>query len=128
MKLQANGVRTAIMQALMHTQGVLACLWQQGLELGAAPVDNGIVIVLRAKENYQGHLEFDIPRYRLYMGFQKDWPRMNTIPEWFTVEPEGSYNITMDDGTKIYTGAQLHNGLAINLEPNKTRILKIVTR
>jgi len=62
------------------------------------------------------------------MGFQKDWPRMNTIPEWFTVEPEGSYNITMDDGTKIYTGAQLHNGLAINLEPNKTRILKIVTR
>jgi len=128
MKLQANGVRTTVMQALMHTQGVLARPWQQALELGAAPVANGVVIAVRTKEGYEGLLEFDIPRHRLYMGFQKDWPRMNTVPEWFTVEPQESYAVTMDGVTNTYTGAQLHNGLAVELEANQTLILTIATR
>ena len=25
------------------------------------------------------------------MGFAQDWPRMNTLPEWFTVEPTKLY-------------------------------------
>ncbi|MFP6616187.1 MAG: hypothetical protein VCB26_07265 [Candidatus Hydrogenedentota bacterium] len=119
MKLQANGVRTTIMQALMYTQGLIARPWVQGLELGAAPTsDGGVAIILKSKTDYQGKLEFDIPRHRLYMGFKKDWPRMNTLPEWFVVEPEESYIVQdIHAGTeRKYTGRQLHQGLALNLE------------
>ncbi|MDZ7721250.1 MAG: hypothetical protein U5R06_00115 [candidate division KSB1 bacterium] len=95
MKLQSNAVRTVIMHALMHTQGVLARPWETGIQLGAAPYQDGIVIVLQAQTPWQGILEFDRPRHRLYMGFHKDWPRMNTLPEWYTVEPERNYSVTI---------------------------------
>ena len=121
MKLQANGVRTMLIHSLMHTQGVIARPWRQGLELGAAPDGEGIVIAMRAKEDYRGMLEFDLPRHRVYMGFAKDWPRMNTLPEWFTVEPEGAYTVRYGDKPpRTYTGRQLHAGLEVSVEAGKT--------
>ncbi|MFP4500911.1 MAG: hypothetical protein ACLFTT_07925 [Candidatus Hydrogenedentota bacterium] len=122
MKLQANGVRTVIMHALMHTRGTIARPWQPGLELGAADQGEGIVLVLRTKEDYRGVLEFDLPRHRVYMGFTKDWPRMNTLPEWFTVEPEGVYTVTRgDESPRTYTGWQLHTGLEVSLKAGEER-------
>nr|HPJ99349.1 hypothetical protein [Candidatus Hydrogenedentota bacterium] len=127
MKLQSNGVRTVLMHSLMHTRGVIARPWQQGLELGAAPRGEGLSLVVRSGEAYRGVLEFDLPRYRVYLGFQKDWPRMNTLPEWFTVEPERNYTVTwVDTGARaIYTGRQLHCGLAIAVEAGETLRLTV---
>jgi hypothetical protein len=117
MKLQSNGVRTAIMHALMHTRGVVARPWQQGLTLGASQTEDGLAIVVKPDSEYKGKLVFDIPRHRLYMGFKHDWPRMNTLPEWFTVEPDKTYVVRdMASGSqKTYTGAQLHEGLPVEL-------------
>lgn len=116
MKLQANGVRTVLMHSLMHTQGVIARPWQQGLQVGAAPQDSGIVLALRAEKEYRGVLEFDLPRHRVYMGFSEDWPRMNTLPEWFTVEPEESYAVRRgDEPPRTHTGRQLHAGLEVSV-------------
>ena len=91
MKLQSNGVRTAIMHALMHTRGLIARPWQQDLKLGASQTTDGVAVVMKAESEWSGKLVFDIPRHRIYMGFQHDWPRMNTMPEWFTVEPDREY-------------------------------------
>ena len=116
MKLQANGVRTVLIHSLMHTRGVIARPWQQGLQLGAAPKDGGIVIALHSEEAYEGVLEFDLPRHRVYMGFANDWPRMNTLPEWFTVEPECAYTVTRGaEPPRTYTGRQLHAGLEVSV-------------
>ena len=127
MKLQANGVRTTLIHALMHTRGVLARPWRQGLELGAVMQDDGVAVVVRAKEDYTGHLEFDLPRHRVYMGFQKDWPRMNTLPEWFTVEPDQKYTVSVvgSEESQVYTGRQLHNGLAIDVKGGETLRLTV---
>jgi len=127
MKLQANGVRTVLIHSLMHTRGIIARPWKQGMELGAAPQNDGVAVVLRAKEDYEGVLEFDLPRHRVYMGFEKDWPRMNTIPEWFTVEPEGLYSV-QTAGSEIaltYTGRQLHGGLAVKIPAGETLKLEV---
>ncbi len=122
MKLQANGVRTVILHALMHTQGLVARPWKQGLKLGAAPYQDGVAIVMQAEnETWDGILEFDIPRHKLYMGFEKDWPRMNTIPEWFTVNPEETYTVKMgEEKSATYTGAQLHRGLQVSIPEGKS--------
>ena len=118
MKLQANGVRTVIMHALMHTQGLIARPWRKDLTLGASPTDDGglaVVMTATGKEPWQGVLEFDIPRHTEFMGFQKDWPRMNTLPEWFTVAPEASYTISDAGGETIHTGRQLRTGLQVRV-------------
>jgi len=122
MKLQSNGVRTAIMHALMHTRGTIARPWQQGLKLGAIDTDGGIEILLKSDKPYKGRLVFDIPRHRLFMGFKRDWPRMNTLPEWFTVEPDEEHRYVVggvDAGdTRVHTGQALAAGLPVELEPN----------
>lgn len=126
MKLQANGVRTVLMHSMMHTRGVIARPWQPGLELGAAPRDNGIVLVLRAKEDYRGTLEFDLPRHSVYMGFAKDWPRMNTLPEWFTVAPENGYAVRANgEPPRTYTGRQLHAGLEVSVKAGEALLIEV---
>ncbi|MCF7974620.1 MAG: hypothetical protein K9N55_12445 [Phycisphaerae bacterium] len=117
MKLQSNGVRTAIMHALMHTRGVIARPWQQGLTLGASQTRDGLTIVFKSDRAYKGKLVFDIPRHRTYMGFKYDWPRMNTLPEWFTVESDTLYTVkNMTTGSdRTWTGKQLHQGLPVEL-------------
>ncbi len=115
MKLESNGVRTVIMHALMHTRGLIARPWRRDLHLGAAPSGNGLAIVMEAEKGWSGRLIFDIPRHRVYMGFQYDWPRMNTLPEWFTVELEGEYTVRDmgSDGEIEHTGRELHAGLPV---------------
>jgi len=93
---------------------------QKTLKLGAAPYgDDMLILVIRSDKHkpWSGKLCFDIPRHREYMGFAKDWPRMNTLPEWFTVEAERQYTIwDLDSGEKTTrTGKELNAGLNMDL-------------
>jgi hypothetical protein len=120
MKLEANGVRTVIMHALMHTRGLIARPWRDDLKLGAAQVGDALAIVVEAEKPWEGKLVFDIPRYRQYMGFSKDWPRINTLPEWFTVDLKAQYtvrNVSADSSIRR-TGEELHAGLAVEVPAN----------
>jgi hypothetical protein len=120
MKLESNGVRTVIMHALMHTRGLIARPWRSDLKLGAAQTDGGLAIVLKAEKPWKGKLIFDIPRHRQYMGFSKDWPRMNTLPEWFTVESKAKYTVNnISTGSSMKrTGKKLHAGLPVKIPAN----------
>ena len=73
---------------------------------------------------------FDIPRHREFIGFQKDWPRMNTVPEWFTVEPDEAHQYTIENAdtgeTEVYTGKSLRDGLPVRLDAGKS--LRIIVK
>ncbi len=127
MKLQANGVRTTIMHAMMHTQGLIARPWDIGMELGASATSNSLIVTIKASGNYSGKIIFDIPRHKHFMGFEKDWPRMNTLPEWFTVGLDRTYRITnvRTRKTLTRTGKQLHDGLELNLEAGERATLRV---
>ena len=127
MKLQANGVRTTLIHALMHTRGLIARPWRKDMTLGASETEDGLNIVMKAVEDWSGRLVFDIPRHREYMGFKRDWPRMNTMPEWFTVEFNKKYTVkNVANGTeKTYTGKQLHEGLPVELVAAEEKLLRI---
>lgn len=129
MKLQSNGVRTSIIHALMHTRGTIARPWRQDLTLGASETKDGLAVVMKAGKDWSGKLVFDQPRHRLSIGFKHDWPRMNTLPEWFTVEPESEY-IVRNIATGLETtrtGDQLHEGLPVTLAAGEERVLLVTT-
>ena len=77
---------------------------------------------------YEGKLVFDIPRHRHDLGFKQDWPRMNTLPEWFTVEPDDTrytvHNVT-DNTSQTVTGAELQKGLSVKVASDKPLRLKV---
>jgi len=121
-KLEANTVRTVLIHTMLHTRNTIARPWREDLQLGAAPCPGGICIYMESHRPYEGLLQFDIPRHRLYMGFEKNWPRMNTMPEWFTVEPDEShwYRVTDVDAesTQVLSGKLLREGFPVRLETN----------
>jgi hypothetical protein len=122
-KLEANTVRTVLIHTMLHTRNTIARPWRQGLQLGAAPYEDGICVFMKSAEPYEGRLQFDIPRHRLYMGFRQDWPRLNSMPEWFTVEPDEAHRYTVTDAdaatTQVATGKSLSEGLPVRVEPGK---------
>ena len=127
--LEANTVRTVLIHAMLHTRNTIARPWRHDVKLGAAPLDGGIAVVMKTSAPYEGKLEFDIPRHRIYIGFKKDWPRMNTMPEWFTVEPDHTpYTIqdVADNTTIVRTGRQLHEGLPIKVAADEP--LRLIVR
>ncbi len=127
MKLQANGVRTTIMHALMHTQGLIARPWDIGMELGACPTSNSLIVTIKAAKNWKGRIIFDVPRHKYYLGFEEDWPRMNTLPEWFTVDLDRAYRVTevRAGETQTCTGKQLHDGLALELRAGERAVVRV---
>lgn len=121
-KLEANTVRTVLIHTLLHTRNTIARPWQAGLELGAAPWERGICVFMKSDRPYEGMLQFDVPRHRLTMGFREDWPRMNAVPEWFTVEPDNDHVyrvVDVDTGTEqLASGMQLRDGLRVQVGAN----------
>jgi len=122
-KLEANTVRTVLIHTMLHTRNTIARPWRQGLQLGAAPAGDGICVFMKSAEPYEGRLQFDIPRHRITMGFTQDWPRMNAVPEWFTVEPDEKHSYSVADvdagSARTLTGKSLSEGLPVRLDPGK---------
>lgn len=124
-KLESNGVRTALQHAMMHTRGTLARPWQPGLQLGAHQEGKTLTVVLKSDKAWEGNLLFDKPRHHLEMGFSVDWPRMNSMPEWFTVMPDAKCTVTLGDKSTTHQGSALHQGLPLKLEAGEEKVLVI---
>jgi len=129
-KLEANTVRTVLIHTMLHTRNTLVRPWQQGLQVGAAPCGDGICVFLKCDAAYEGRLQFDVPRHRLTFGFQQDWPRMNAVPEWFTVEPDESHRYEVRDvdaaPAQVVSGKSLRDGWPVRLEAGQP--LRLVVR
>jgi len=129
-KLEANTVRTVLIHTMLHTRNTIARPWRQGLRLGAAPCADGICVFMQSDDPYRGRLQFDVPRHRLYLGLKQDWPRMNAVPEWFTVEADEAHKYKVEDvdaaATRVVSGKSLSEGLPVRLEPGKP--LRLIVR
>ena len=91
-----NFARTAIMYALWKQQGVTIQPWREDVQLGAAVDKNGVLkLYFHFDEPWEGKLIFDQPRHKVFMKMPMDYPRINQFPEWFTVDKDASYRVTL---------------------------------
>jgi hypothetical protein len=131
-KLEANTVRTVLIHTMLHTRNTIARPWQQGLQLGAAPCGDGICVFMKSDKPYEGRLQFDVPRHRITMGFDADWPRMNAVPEWFAVEPDEAHQYIIEDvdrgTTRTLSGKSLSEGMPVTLQPSRPLRLLVSPR
>jgi hypothetical protein len=122
-----NFNRTSLMYALWKTQGTSVQPWRRDVRFGAVRRGDTLLITLDADAAWMGELRFDVPRHRLYLGLPADWPRINSYPEWFTVEAGRRYRIT-DVATGVVTthsGSELARGLPLRVRAGETIRLRI---
>jgi hypothetical protein len=117
-----NSARTSLMYALWKTQGVTAEPWRADLRFGAVRQGEGILLQVAAAEKWEGRLKFDQARHKRHMKLPLDYPRINQVPEWFTVEGARNYAVLDPDTNhkrNAVTGRQLADGLPLTLAANQ---------
>jgi dienelactone hydrolase len=140
-----NYARTALMVALCYSGGTSMQPWNSGLQLGGAtevvgPLENvsprkgingRLHLSLSSEEDWRGRLHFDHPRHADHFRLPHDLPRLNSFPEWYTVNAAELYRVVFFDGgdsnkptSILRLGAELIAGLPLELK--KGRELKVM--
>ena len=122
-----NFNRTSLMYALWKTQGTSAHPWRSDLRFGAVRRGGELLVSLESDSAWAGELRLDVPRHRTILGLPGDWPRINSYPEWFTVEASRRYRV-LDVGTgrsTLYSGADLARGLPLRVPAGARTRLRI---
>ncbi len=122
-----NFARTTIMYCLWKSQGATIQPWRSDIKLGAVDSDDGIILSIKADEDWQGILKFDAPRHHIIMQMPVDWPRINQFPEWFTVNANDAYEVKdLTNGSSTnYKGKQLLEGIELALKKYVIHPIKV---
>ena len=120
-----NYVRTAVMYALMKSQGTWLESWRSDVRLGAVAQGNAVTIVVESERPWQGRIRFDVPRHRAHFNIPVNYPRLNEFPEWFTVDLDRLYSVDTNNDTSIRTGAELVRGIHVKSQGNKPAVFKV---
>ncbi|MBL9138569.1 MAG: hypothetical protein JNK85_22060 [Verrucomicrobiales bacterium] len=123
-----NFARTSLLYALWKTQGLTLEPWREDVRLGAVRSGNQVLISVLAEHPWSGHLVADRPRHRENLRLPLDYPRINQFPEWFTVEPSGSWILEglPETASHIMDGRRLRRGIPLVLQPG--RELRLILR
>jgi hypothetical protein len=116
-----NFARTSLMYALWKTQGLTLDPWRADVRVGAVRTADSLHILLAADQPWRGQVRFDTPRHRELMHLPLDYPRINQVPEWFTVEAAQRYRLTDGEQTRELTGAALAAGVPVELAAGEVR-------
>lgn len=110
-----NFARTSVMYALWKTQGSYVTPWRKDVKWGAVEDGKGILLTISSDEPWSGKLCFDTHRYKDNLHLPFDWARINQFPEWFTVDSEKTYVVTVDGARSRHKGSELVSGLGVEL-------------
>ena len=116
-----NFNRTSLMYAMWKTQGLSAHPWRADLRYGAVRRGDSVFVVVEADSAWSGALRFDTPRHRDVLHLPWDWPRINSFPEWYTVEAGREYRVRDLRVRQAETrrGDQLASGLPVRVKPGE---------
>jgi len=112
-----NFNRTSLMYAMWKPQGTSAHPWRADLRYGTVRRGDSLFVVVEADSAWSGTLRFDTPRHRDVLHLPWDWPRINSFPEWFTVETGQEYRVHVVTAgqSQGIGGDQLASGLPVRV-------------
>ena len=110
---EGNFNRTAMLWALMKSQGARPAVWKPGVRVGA--VRDGDVLCLSLEAPAAERIQFDFARHRRVLNFDKNYVRLNEFPEWFTVDENRLYRLRQagEATARIVLGSELIGGVVL---------------
>lgn len=111
---EGNYNRTMLIYALMKSQGITPAAWEKGVAVGAVRDGDRLLLHLRAPASRR--YRFDYARHNRVLNFDKNYVRLNEIPEWFTVDENRLYRLRQPGKPeRVWLGSQLITG--VELQP-----------
>jgi hypothetical protein len=116
-----NTIRTALMYVMWKTQGARIEPWHPQVHLGASRNGGTVLMSVTADAAWSGMLRLDYPRHRDHLHLPINYPRLNEWPEWFTVEHDRRYTLTVGSAPSVSRlGAELVQGVPLSLRAGET--------
>jgi hypothetical protein len=110
---EGNYNRTALLYALMNSQGVRPRRWEAGVRVGAVSGDAKLYLSLDMPGPRL--IQFDFARHRRALNLDRNYVRLNEFPEWFVASENALYRLTQGDREEIRLGSEMIQG--VNLAP-----------
>jgi hypothetical protein len=110
---EGNFNRTAMLYALMKSQGVRPEHWKPGISIGAVRDGERLLFHLRGPSRIV--VQFDFARHRRVLNLDKNYVRLNEFPEWYAVDENTLYRLRGNENEQILLGSELISG--VNLVP-----------
>jgi hypothetical protein len=111
---EGNFNRTAMLYALMKSQGVRPRKWEPGVRVGAVTHDGRLYLSLAMPSPRA--VQFDYARHRRTMNFDMNYVRLNELPEWFVVDENTLYQVRRADRAEpemVRLGSELIAGVTL---------------
>lgn len=111
---EGNFNRTALLYALMKSQGVRPVEWRPGTKAGA--VRDGKRLLLSIESPEPARFSFDFDRHRSVLNLRQNYVRLNEFPEWFVVEMSRIYRVRRRESVEGLSrlGSELVEGIALD--------------
>lgn len=111
---EGNFNRTALLWALMKSQGVRPREWREGLAIGAVRGGGRLLLSIQAPAQWRGAIQFDFARHRRVMNYRMNYVRLNEFPEWFTIDENALYTVQRRGGeARTWLGSELVEGVPL---------------
>lgn len=110
---EGNFNRTAMLYALMKSQGARPRHWKPGIRLGA--VRDGERLFLSLEASGAEVVQFDFARHRRVLNLDKNYVRLNEFPEWYTVDENTLYGVRRvgAEAGDVWLGSELVAGIPL---------------
>ena len=110
---EGNFNRTALLWALMKSQGVRPAHWHPGTGVGAVREGERLSLHLNAKA--ETTVQFDFARHRRVLNLDRNYARLNEFPEWYAVDENTLYSLRRpgQDQGRILLGSELIAGVPL---------------
>jgi len=108
---EGNFNRTAMLYALMKSQGVRPEEWKPGMRVGA--VRDGVRLLVSLGAPSPVKVQFDYARHRRVLNFDRNYVRLNEFPEWFTVDENSLYRVRGVGPERMLLGSELIAGVVL---------------
>jgi len=110
---EGNFNRTALLYALMKSQGARPEHWKPGMRVGA--VREGERLYLSMEAPGETKIQLDYARHRRVLNFNKNYVRLNEFPEWYTVNENTLYRVRNAAGglERVLLGSELIAGVTL---------------
>jgi hypothetical protein len=107
---EGNYNRTAMLYALMKSQGVRPERWQKGIRTGAERHEDRLYLSIEAPSPVR--ILFDRARHHRVLNFDRNYVRLNEFPEWYTVDENTLYRLRQGDSPELVRlGSELIAGI-----------------
>ena len=120
-----NYVRTALMYALMKSQGTWLEPWREDVSLGAMRQGDQLLVTIESDRPWRGRVHFDFARHKAHFNLSVNYPRLNEFPEWFVVKPGRLYAVRRGNEELVRLGGELISGLAVHVAKDDPATLRM---